>query len=103
MSDGTKVLPVNPKVKDRLFHKIYECEEYLNELAHFLLGVEVDEVKLSNVEPIIFGNKENDLAFLCNDSLYIMMEEQSYDCANISYRILEYIVVALRSTVESER
>lgn len=53
MSDGTKVLPVNPKVKDRLFHKIYECEEYLNELAHFLLGVEVDEVKLSNVEPIM--------------------------------------------------
>lgn len=103
MSDGTKVLPVNPKVKDRLFHKIYECEEYLNELAHFLLGVEVDEVKLSNVEPIIFGNKENDLAFLCNDSLYIMMEEQSYDCANIAYRILEYIVAALRSTVESEK
>ena len=31
MSDGTKVLPVNPKVKDRLFHKIYECEEYLSD------------------------------------------------------------------------
>ena len=74
-----------------------------NVTIHILLGVEVNEVKLSNVEPIIFGNKENDLAFLCNDSLYIMMEEQSYDCANIAYRILEYIVAALRSTVESEK
>ena len=103
MADGAKVLPVNRKFKDRLFQKIYESEENLKELAHFLLGIKAEEVRISNVEPVIFGNKENDLAFLCNDSLYIMMEEQSYDCANVAYRILEYIVAALRSTVESEK
>lgn len=92
----------NRKGKDRFFQKIYKNEANLKDLASFLLGKDVSDVRISNVEPIIFGNKENDLAFICDDCLYIMMEEQSYDCANIVYRILEYIVVALRTTVESE-
>lgn len=102
MTAKANVLPTNSKAKDRLFNKIYESEANLKDLASFLLGRDVEQIKISNVEPVLFGNKENDLAFMCDDSLYVMMEEQSYYCANIAYRILEYIVAGLRTTVESE-
>ena len=103
MGDTKEVMPVNKKAKDRLFTKIYESEENLRSLAKFLIGEDIGDIEIRNVEPVVFGNKENDLAFICNESIYIMMEEQSYHCANIAYRILEYITAALRSTVDSEK
>ena len=69
---------------------IYESEENLRSLAKFLIGEDIGDIEIRNVDPVIFGNKENDLAFICNESIYIMMEEQSYHCANIAYRILDY-------------
>ena len=103
MEETKEVMPVNKKAKDRLFTKIYESEENLRSLARFLIGEDIVDIEIRNVDPVIFGNKENDLAFICNESIYIMMEEQSYHCANIAYRILEYITAALRSTVDSEQ
>ena len=103
MGETKEVMPVNKKAKDRLFTKIYESEENLRSLVGFLMGEDIGDIEIRNVEPVIFGNKENDLAFICNESIYIMMEEQSYHCANIAYRILEYITAALRSTVDSEQ
>ena len=103
MGETKEVMPVNKKAKDRLFTKIYESEENLRSLAKFLIGEDIGDIEIRNVAPVVFGNKENDLAFICNESIYIMMEEQSYHCANIAYRILEYITAALRSTVDSEQ
>lgn len=98
-----EVLSVNRKVKDTFFRTVYASGEYLRELAAFLLGVTVDHIRVANVKPVIFGNKENDLSFLCSDAIYCMMEEQSSKCLNMPYRLLEYITAGLRSTVDSEK
>ena len=69
----------------------------------FLLGIEGKQITTANVRPVLFGNKENDLAFVCDAIFYVMTESQATICPNISYRLLEYITAGLRSTVDSEQ
>lgn len=69
----------------------------------FLLGVERDKITIANVRPVLFGNKENNLAFECDDVFYLMTENQASVSPNVPYRLLEYITADLRSTVVSKR
>ena len=103
MDKQERVIEINDKVKDTFFKTVYKSEDRRKSLAAFLLGVDVEHATIRNVKPVIFGNKENDLAFLCDDTIYCMMEEQSSICVNMPYRILEYITAALRSTIETEQ
>ncbi len=98
-----EVLPVNGRSKDSFFKMIYRSKERLDGLAKFLLGIQDGEVSIANVKPVLFGNRENDLSFLCNHVFYCMMEEESTLCPNMPYRLLEYITAGLRSTVDSEK
>ncbi len=98
-----EVLPVNRQAKDTFFKTVYASDERRRKLAAFLLGIEGEEITTANVRPVLFGNKENDLAFLCNAIFYFMTENQATVCPNISYRLLEYITAGLRTTVDSEQ
>lgn len=98
-----EVLPINRKAKDTFFKTVYTSEERLRKLASVLLEAEIDTVTRANIRPVLFGNKENDLAFTCNDIFYVMVENQATVSPNIPYRLLEYITAALRSTVDSEQ
>ena len=97
-----QVVEINKKAKDTFFKLVYESEERRRLLASYLTGLDINDTKIKNVKPVLFGNKENDLAFLCNDTIYFMMEEQSSICKNIPYRLLEYITTGLRTMVSSE-
>ena len=97
-----EVLPVNRRAKDTFFKTVYASEERRRRLASFLLGIEGEQIKTANVRPVLFGNKENDLAFVCDSIFYFMAESQATVCPNISYRLLEYMTAGLRSTVDSE-
>ncbi|MDE7030381.1 MAG: hypothetical protein K2P63_10485 [Lachnospiraceae bacterium] len=94
-------MPVNSRCKDTFFKTVYATETRQKELASFLLGVDVSAVNLANVQPILFGNRENDLAFICDAVVYAMTECQSKVSPNITYRLLEYITAGLRATVDS--
>lgn len=98
-----KILPVNSKVKDTFFKTVYRSNEWLKGLAQFLLGIPDGEVCIKNVRPVVFGSRENDLSFLYDDIIYLMMEEEASICPNMPYRLLEYITAGLRSTVDSEK
>ena len=98
-----EVLPVNTKAKDTFFKTVYASEERRRKLASFLLGMEGKEAAIANVRPVLFGNRENDLAFLCDAVFYIMTENQATVSPNVPYRLLEYITAGLRSTVDSEK
>lgn len=97
-----KVVPVNTKAKDTFLKKLYEKEERQRELASFLLGIDVEKVSMANVRPVLFGNKENDFACICDDVFYVLAEGQSSVSPNIPYRLLEYAIAGLRSMVDSE-
>ena len=98
-----EVIPVNTKAKDTFFKKVYETEERQRELSSFLLGISGRKVSTANVRPVLFGNKENDFACLCDDVFYVLAEEQSSVSPNIPYRLLEYVTAGLRSMVNSEQ
>ena len=98
-----EVMPVNRKAKDTFFKTVYAAEERQRELACFLLGIEVGTITITNVRPVLFGNKENDMAFMCDDVFYVMAENQATVSPNVPYRLLEYVTAGLRSTVDSEQ
>ena len=98
-----KAIPVNRTAKDTFFKKVYESEERQKKLTSFLLGIDAGKVAVANVRPVLFGNKENDFACMCDGVFYVLMEAQSSVSPNISYRLLEYAVAGLRSTVDSEQ
>ncbi len=102
-NEKVEVIVENSKLKDRLFDKVYESDESKMHLAEFLIGKAPREIDSSNVRPVIFGNKYNDLAFLYDGCMYIMLEEQSTECVNIAYRLLEYVVAGLRQQIDSEQ
>lgn len=95
------VLKENPKAKDSFFGMVDASEERVASLARFLMGERAESVRVRPVRPIIFGNKENDVAFLCDDALYYMVEAQSSVCGNMPWRMLEYITAGLRSFIPS--
>jgi len=94
---------VNRRAKDTFFKTVYASEKRQKKLASFLLGIEGEQIKTANVRPVFFGNKENDLAFVCETIFYVMTESQATICPNIPYRLLEYITAGLRTTVDSEQ
>lgn len=98
-----EVIPMNAKAKDTFFKKVYENKERQRALAAFLLGISSDKISTANVRPVLFGNKENDFACICDDVVYILTEEQSSVSPNIPYRLLEYVTAGLRSMVDSEQ
>lgn len=98
-----EVIPINRKAKDTFFKTVYATEERQRELVSFLLGIEGEKITIVNVRPVLFGNKENDLAILGDELFYIMAENQATVSPNVPYRLLEYITAGLRSTVDSER
>jgi len=77
--------------------------ERQRELASFLLGIDAEKVMVANVRPVLFGNKENDFACMCDGVFYVLTEAQASVSPNIPYRLLECAVAGLRSTVDSEQ
>ena len=98
-----EVVPVNTKAKDTFFKKVYEKEERQRGLAAALLGIDVENVTSADVKPVLFGNKENDFACVCDSVFYVLAEAQSSVSPNIPYRLLEYATAGLRGMVDSER
>lgn len=98
-----KITPVNTKSKDTFFKKIYETEKRQKELTSFLLGMTIEEVSIANVRPVLFGNKENDFACLCDDIFYILTEERFIVSPNMPYLLLEYVTAGLRSMIDNKQ
>ncbi len=85
--EALEAIPVNTKAKDTFFKKVFEKEERQRGLVSFLLGVDPESVTLSNVRPVLFGNKENDFACMCDGVIYVLAEAQSTPSPNIPYKV----------------
>lgn len=96
------VMSVNRQHKDIFLKEVYAAEKRQRELASFLLGLDVKQVSTANIRPVLFGNKENDLDFTCDDIVYVMTECQAKVFPNITYRLSEYIITGLRAMADSE-
>ena len=114
MHHGTRTHTKEPAKTTRSTPSEYQGERHIfqdsirlrrapEKTCRFSFGIEGKEIVVSNVRPVLFGNRENDLAFVTNAVFYVMAENQATVCPNVPYRLLEYITSGLRSTVDSEK
>jgi len=95
-------IEVNHLHKDRFFKRLMQDPKRLKETAKLLSGMDSDDIQVSNVHPILFGNRENDLAFLLNSIFYFMVEVNSTFSPNMAFRMLNYLVAAYLKFLEKE-
>lgn len=90
---------VNSKFADSFFKKIFEKQEAVLDLLDYIEEPIKQKAKVNIIqqEPVLIGNRKNDLAFLLNDTLYYFFEQQSTDNFNMPIRFLFYISRALEN------
>jgi len=93
-------LETNRTYKNDFFQKVFEDKERLMDVVRLFTGKDATEVEISNVSPVLLGNKENDLSFIVDEALYFMVEAQSTPNPNMPFRILHYIAEGLLKFVD---
>ena len=85
---------VNKAYKDSVFRKLFYDKEKLLELYSALSGRNYSkdtEIQIVTLDEAIFGDRKNDLAFIIDGRLIILIEHQSTVNPNMPLRILVYI------------
>ena len=88
---------VKKNVKDSLFTHMFgdESKEYLLQLYQALhpedKETDVDNLNLISIENVLSNDIYNDLGFIANDKLVVLVEAQSTWSANILVRLLLYL------------
>ena len=93
---------INPEVADTLIKITFSTTEAIKDLLQYIGNQEnFDNIQLSTLQPIFFGNRENDISFLLDNKLYYFFEHQSTINYNMPLRILFYVTQALESYVKT--
>jgi len=62
---------INPEVADTLIKITFSTTEAIKDLLQYIGNQEnFDNIQLSTLQPIFFGNRENDISFLLDNKLY---------------------------------
>lgn len=96
---------VNQKFSDRFFQKIFEKETAIRDLLYYVgesVGQE-ESMELIYQDPVLIGNRKNDLSFLWNHCFYYFFEHQSTENYNMPVRILFYVSRALENYLTGKR
>ncbi len=81
--------------------KLLELYKVLHEKDYWLYGIDLDElniedIEIINLEPVVINNIRNDVAFMVKGKLIILVEHQSTINENMPARMLFYFVDELR-------
>ena len=80
--------------KDGIFQRLFHDKETLLELYCALSGQNLPkdtEIEIVTLDNVIFGDRKNDLAFIVNGRLIILIEHQASISPNMPLRMLVYI------------
>jgi len=83
----------NRQYKDSVFTLLFSDEEKLAEMYGGISGrkIEPNKIKLTTLKRVLSGGVYNDLAFVLNDKLVVLIEHQSTVNENMPLRMLLYI------------
>jgi predicted transposase/invertase (TIGR01784 family) len=83
----------NRKYKDSVFTLLFSDKEKLADMYGGISGrkIEPDKIKLTTLKRVLSGGVYNDLAFVLNDRLVVLIEHQSTINENMPLRMLLYI------------
>ena len=91
-NESTKIM--NRKYKDSLFRKLFNNKNALADLYESLKpGVEVDVQKMDiiTLDNALTNDYYNDIGFMYDNRLIVLVEEQSTVCLNMPLRMLIYL------------
>ena len=94
---------MNREYTDNLFKEIFRKESSIKELLQFIgVNKRKEEIEIRIVEPVLVGNRQNDLSFLLNGTFYYFLEHQSTANKNMPLRLLFYVCQAFEHYIEGE-
>ena len=84
----------NEKYKDSVFVKLCQDKNRLLEIYNAVSNKDYPldtKIEIATVENILYFGRKNDVAFLIEDRLVVLIEHQSTICDNMPLRFLFYI------------
>jgi len=93
----------NRKHKDSVFTALFDDNEKLLSLYNAITGSELPldtPVKIATLDSVLFMDRQNDIAFVINGKLVILIEHQSSINANMPFRLLIYIARVYEKLVD---
>ena len=87
-------MSVNREFKDSVFTLLFKEKVKMLELYNALSGNDIPtnaNIEVATLEDVLFMDRLNDLAFVVNGKLVILVEHQSTICENIALRLLVYL------------
>ena len=98
----------NREYKDSVFVDLFSVDEktrtdavitFYNELHEDKITSK-EEVKFLRLENVLFRKVRNDVSFVVEDNLVVLLEHQSTINANMAFRFLEYIVAVYQTQID---
>ena len=87
-------MSVNREYKNSLFTTLFNDAEKLLSLYNAVSGSDLPldtPVEIATLEDVLFNYRRNDLAFVLDDKIIILIEHQSSISANMPLRLLIYV------------
>ncbi|MDR0300862.1 MAG: Rpn family recombination-promoting nuclease/putative transposase [Treponema sp.] len=97
---------VNRKYKDSVFSLLFSNPEILRELYSAIEGVTIPPdipIDINTLSNVLFMTQINDISFIIDKRLVVLIEHQSTINENIPLRLLEYYTKILNKIVELEK
>ncbi|MDR0302145.1 MAG: Rpn family recombination-promoting nuclease/putative transposase [Treponema sp.] len=97
---------VNRKYKDSVFSLLFSNPEILRELYSAIEGVPISPnvpIDINTLSNVLFMTQINDISFIIDKRLVVLIEHQSTINENIPLRLLEYYTKILNKIVELEK
>jgi len=97
---------VNRNHKNSVFTFLFSNQELLRELYSAIVGIALPpdiSIDINTLSDILFMEQINDISFLLDNRLIVLIEHQSTINENIPFRLLEYIIKIYEKIVDMEK
>jgi predicted transposase/invertase (TIGR01784 family) len=87
------IMPANKKYKDTVFTSLFNDKKLLLELYNALEGTSYANpnlIEINTLSGVLFKNRRNDLSFIIDGKIVVLVEHQSSINENMPLRMLQY-------------
>jgi hypothetical protein len=94
---------INKKYKNNLFSWMFSDEDVLRELYNAIAGTNYDKdvkIEINTLQDLLFQDRINDISFMIDNKIIVLIEHQSTINENMPLRMLIYIVRLYEKIIE---
>jgi len=98
-------MSVNREYKSTVFTALFDDKEKLLSLYNAITGSDFPDdtfVKIATLDDVLFTDRRNDIAFVLEDKIVILVEHQSTISENMPLRLLIYLARVYEKLIDNE-